>query len=310
MMTESMSDPMPEPKSENSMYQSHPELSHNERLAQEIRRGVSHALAEDLGYLPLQQGDITASLIPISHQATATIITREDCVVCGVAWVDEVFQQLSDQVVIQWHVKDGDAVNSNTVLCEISGPARMLLTGERTALNFLQTLSGTATTTAQYVALLGDSKTKLLDTRKTLPGLRLAQKYAVSCGGGKNHRIGLYDAFLIKENHIMAAGGIAQAIAKAHQIAPGKPVEVEVETWDELNQALEAGADIVMLDNFSQQQMIDAVKHVAGRCKLEASGNITIENLREVATTGVDYISMGVLTKDVRAVDLSMRFNA
>ena len=211
MMIKSMSEPM----SEKSMYQSHPELSHNERLAQEIRRGVSHALAEDLGYLPLQQGDITASLIPTEQQATATIISREDCVICGVAWVDEVFQQLSDQVVIQWHVKDGDTVSSNAILCEISGPARMLLTGERTALNFLQTLSGTATTTAQYVALLGGSNTKLLDTRKTLPGLRLAQKYAVSCGGGKNHRIGLYDAFLIKENHIAAAGSIKAAVTTA-----------------------------------------------------------------------------------------------
>lgn len=181
---------------------------------------------------------------------------------------------------------------------------------ERPALNFIQTLSAVATKTANYVQQLEGLNTKLLDTRKTLPGLRIAQKYAVAVGGGQNHRLGLFDAFLIKENHIMAAGGIAQAISKAHDIAPGKPVEVEVETWDELNQALEAGADIVMLDNFSQQQMIDAVKHVAGRCKLEASGNITIENLREVATTGVDYISMGVLTKDVRAVDLSMRFNA
>lgn len=169
---------------------------------------------------------------------------------------------------------------------------------------------GCCNKTAEYVQHLEGLNTKLLDTRKTLPGLRIAQKYAVTVGGGQNHRLGLFDAFLIKENHIMAAGGIAQAIAKAHQIAPGKPVEVEVETWDELNQALEAGADIVMLDNFSQQQMTDAVKHVAGRCKLEASGNITIENLREVATTGVDYISMGVLTKDVKAVDLSMRFNA
>ena len=267
-------------------------------------------MAEDLGYLPLLQGDITASLIPEQQQAIATIITREDCVICGVDWVEEVFQQLSEQVVLQWHVKDGDEVKANTLLVEISGPARILLTGERTALNFLQTLSGTATTTARYVALLAGSKTRLLDTRKTLPGMRLAQKYAVSCGGGKNHRMGLYDAFLIKENHIMAAGGIAQAIAKAHQIAPNKPVEVEVETWDELNQAIEAHADIVMLDNFSQQQMIDAVKHVAGRCKLEASGNITLDNLCEVASTGVDYISMGVLTKDVQAIDLSMRFNA
>jgi len=314
MMTKSMSElmpePMPESMSEKSIYQSHPELSQNERLAQEIRRGVSHALAEDLGYLPLQQGDITASLIPMSQQATATIITREDCVVCGVAWVDEVFQQLSEQVVIQWHVKDGDAVSSNTVLCEITGPARMLLTGERTALNFLQTLSGTATTTAQYVALLGDSKTKLLDTRKTLPGLRLAQKYAVSCGGGKNHRIGLYDAFLIKENHIAAAGSINAAVATARQNFPGKPVEVEVEDLTELQQALQAGADIIMLDNFYIADIQQAVVINKGQAKLEVSGNITSEALKSLSSTGVDYISSGALTKNVRAIDLSMRLHS
>ncbi len=224
--------------------------------------------------------------------------------------MNEVYQQLDSSVVLDWQVQDGSRVQANDVLFTIRGKARSILTGERTALNFLQTLSATATATASYVDLIAHTRCKVLDTRKTLPGLRIAQKYAVAVGGGQNHRLGLFDAFLIKENHIMAAGGIAQAIRKAHEIAPGKPVEVEVETWDELDQALEAGADIVMLDNFSQQQMIDAVKHVAGRCKLEASGNITIENLREVATTGVDYISMGVLTKDVRAVDLSMRFNA
>jgi nicotinate-nucleotide pyrophosphorylase (carboxylating) len=286
------------------------ELSHNERLAQEVRRGVSHALAEDLGYLPLQQGDITASLIPTEQQATATIITREDCVVCGVAWVDEVFQQLSEQVVIQWHVKDGDAVGSNTVLCEISGPARMLLTGERTALNFLQTLSGTATTTAQYVALLGDSETKLLDTRKTLPGLRLAQKYAVSCGGGKNHRMGLYDAFLIKENHIAAAGSIQAAVTSARQNFPGKIVEVEVEDLTELQQALDAGADIIMLDNFFIADIQQAVAMNQGQAKLEVSGNITSDALKALSSTGVDYISSGALTKNVRAIDLSMRLRS
>ena len=310
MMIESMSERMSDPTQEKSMYQNEPALSHNERLAQEIRRGVSHALAEDLGYLPLQQGDITASLIPTSQQATATIITREDCVVCGVAWVDEVFQQLSEQVVIQWHVKDGDVVSSNTVLCEISGPARMLLTGERTALNFLQTLSGTATTTAQYVALLGDSKTKLLDTRKTLPGLRLAQKYAVSCGGGKNHRIGLYDAFLIKENHIAAAGSINAAVATARQNFPGKPVEVEVEDLTELQQALQAGADIIMLDNFYIADIQQAVAMNQGQAKLEVSGNITSEALKALSSTGVDYISSGALTKNVKAIDLSMRLRS
>ncbi len=274
---------------------------------QEIRRGVSHALAEDLGYLPIAQGDITASLIPAEQQATATIITREDCVVCGTDWVDEVFAQLSDQVVIQWFVKDAEAVKANTILCEISGPARILLTGERTALNFLQTLSGTATTTAQYVALLAGSNTRLLDTRKTLPGMRLAQKYAVSCGGGKNHRIGLYDAFLIKENHIAAAGGIASAVCVARQNFPGKPVEVEVEDLTELEQALVAGADIIMLDNFHIADIIQAVSLNQGKAKLEVSGNVTAESLRALAATNVDYISSGALTKHIQAIDLSMR---
>ncbi len=274
---------------------------------QEIRRGVSHALAEDLGYLPIQQGDITASLIPPEQQATATVITREDCVVCGTAWVDEVFAQLSDQAVIQWFVQDGDKVTANTVLCEISGPARILLTGERTALNFLQTLSGTATTTARYVALLNGSKTRLLDTRKTLPGMRLAQKYAVSCGGGKNHRIGLYDAFLIKENHIAAAGSIANAVQTARQNFPGKTVEVEVEDLTELEQALAAGADIIMLDNFHIADIMQAVALNQGRAKLEVSGNVTADSLKALASTNVDYISSGALTKNVQAIDLSMR---
>jgi len=283
------------------------ESTEQERLIHEIRRGVSHALAEDLGYLPIAQGDITASLIPSSQQATATVITREDCVVCGTAWVDEVFAQLSDQVVINWLVSDSDAVIANTVLCEISGPAAILLTGERTALNFLQTLSGTATTTARYVALLAGSKTRLLDTRKTLPGMRLAQKYAVACGGGKNHRMGLYDAFLIKENHIAAAGGIGKAVATARQNFPGKPVEVEVENLDELKQALTAGADIIMLDNFATPEIRQAVLLNQGRAKLEVSGNITSERLGELAATGVDFISSGALTKHVQAIDLSMR---
>ncbi len=282
-------------------------LSQQERLQQEIRRGVSHALAEDLGYLPLLQGDITASLIPEQQQAIATIITREDCVICGVDWVEEVFQQLSEQVVLQWHVKDGDEVKANTLLVEISGPARILLTGERTALNFLQTLSGTATTTARYVALLAGSKTRLLDTRKTLPGMRLAQKYAVSCGGGKNHRMGLYDAFLIKENHIAAAGGITAAVLAARQNFPGKPVEVEVEDLTELEQALSAQADIIMLDNFHIADIQQAVQLNQGRAKLEVSGNITSEALKALSSTGVDFISSGALTKNVQAIDLSMR---
>lgn len=286
------------------------ESTEQERLIHEIRRGVSHALAEDLGYLPIAQGDITASLIPSSQQATATVITREDCVVCGTAWVDEVFAQLSDQVVINWLVSDSDAVIANTVLCEISGPAAILLTGERTALNFLQTLSGTATTTARYVALLAGSKTRLLDTRKTLPGMRLAQKYAVACGGGKNHRMGLYDAFLIKENHIAAAGGIGKAVATARQNFPGKPVEVEVEDLTELEQALSAGADIIMLDNFPLADINRAVAINQGRAKLEVSGNVTAEALRTLAATNVDYISSGALTKHVQAIDLSMRLRA
>ncbi|NNP74016.1 nicotinate-nucleotide diphosphorylase (carboxylating) [Acinetobacter defluvii] len=274
-------------------------------LEQSILINIQQALQEDIG-----EGDLTALLTPEDEQATATIITREDMILAGQPWVNALLKAYDPTIQITWLKNDGDLVKANETIYKLAGSARSLLTVERPALNFVQTLSAVATKTANYVKQLEGLNTKLLDTRKTLPGLRIAQKYAVAIGGGQNHRLGLFDAFLIKENHIMAAGGIAQAIAKAHQIAPSKPVEVEVETWDELNQALEAKADIVMLDNFSQQQMIDAVKHVAGRCKLEASGNITIENLREVASTGVDYISMGVLTKDVKAVDLSMRFNA
>ena len=274
-------------------------------LEQSIQINIQQALQEDIG-----DGDITALLTPEDEQATATIITREDMVLAGQPWVNALIQAYDPNVKIEWLKKEGEQVQANEAFLKLAGSARSLLTVERPALNFVQTLSAVATKVAHYVKELEGLQTKLLDTRKTIPGLRIAQKYAVTVGGGQNHRLGLFDAFLIKENHIMAAGGIPQAIAKAHEIAPGKPVEVEVETWDELNQALEAGADIVMLDNFSQQQMIDAVKHVAGRCKLEASGNITLANLREVASTGVDYISMGALTKDVKAVDLSMRFNA
>ncbi|RKG30089.1 carboxylating nicotinate-nucleotide diphosphorylase [Acinetobacter tianfuensis] len=274
-------------------------------LEQSIQINIQQALQEDIG-----EGDITALLTPEDEQATAAIISREDMILAGQPWVNALITAYDPTVEVIWLKNDGDRVAANETFLKLAGSARSLLTVERPALNFVQTLSAVATKTAAYVKQLEGLHTKLLDTRKTLPGLRIAQKYAVAVGGGQNHRLGLFDAFLIKENHIMAAGGITQAIAKAHSIAPGKPVEVEVETWDELNQALEAKADIVMLDNFSQQQMIDAVKHAAGRCKLEASGNITIANLREVATTGVDYISMGVLTKDVTAVDLSMRFNA
>ena len=273
-------------------------------LEQSIQINIQQALQEDIG-----DGDITALLTPEDEQATATIISREEMILAGQPWVNALIQAFDASVQVTWLKQDGDQVLANEAFLKLAGSARSLLTVERPALNFIQTLSAVATKTADYVKQLDGLNTKLLDTRKTIPGLRIAQKYAVTVGGGQNHRLGLFDAFLIKENHIMAAGGIAEAIAKAHQIAPSKPVEVEVETWDELNQALEAQADIVMLDNFSQQQMIDAVQHVAGRCKLEASGNITIDNLRQVASTGVDYISMGVLTKDVKAIDLSMRFN-
>jgi nicotinate-nucleotide pyrophosphorylase (carboxylating) len=278
-------------------------------LQQEIIRAVSNALAEDLGFLPLAEGDITASLIPTAQQASATIITREDCVVCGTAFADEVFRQLGNEVQISWQVKDGDKVPANSQLCRLTGPARILLSGERTALNFLQLLSATATTTAHYVQFLHGSTTRLLDTRKTLPGLRFAQKYAVTTGGGKNHRIGLFDAFLIKENHIAAAGSIANAVATARQNFPGKPVEVETENLAELQQALNAGADIIMLDNFSLADIKQAVALNAGKAKLEVSGNITSERLSELAATGVDYISSGALTKHVQAIDLSMRLN-
>uniref|UniRef100_A0A486XLJ8 Probable nicotinate-nucleotide pyrophosphorylase [carboxylating] n=1 Tax=Rheinheimera sp. BAL341 TaxID=1708203 RepID=A0A486XLJ8_9GAMM len=283
--------------------------AHNTLLQQELHRAVAAALAEDLGFLPVSEGDITASLIPAAQQASATIITREECVVCGTAFADEVFRQLGGEVQLNWQVKDGDNVSANAVLCQLTGPARMLLTGERTALNFLQLLSATATTTAYYVQFLAGTNTRLLDTRKTLPGLRFAQKYAVTVGGGKNHRIGLYDAFLIKENHIAAAGSIAKAVASARQNFPGKPVEVETENLQELAQALAAGADIIMLDNFSLADIKQAVQLNNGKAKLEVSGNITSERLSELAATGVDYISSGALTKHVQAIDLSMRLS-
>ncbi|RYY77890.1 MAG: carboxylating nicotinate-nucleotide diphosphorylase [Moraxellaceae bacterium] len=274
----------------------------SELLACAISHNINQALNEDIG-----TGDITAQLIPEQEQAQAVVITREAMVLAGQPWVDALFAELDPTVKLNWLHAEGTLLKANDAFLELSGNARSLLTGERPALNFIQTLSAVATKVARYVALLDGLNTKLLDTRKTLPGLRIAQKYAVAIGGGQNHRIGLFDAFLIKENHIMAAGNIANAIREAHKIAPGKPVEVEVESFEELDQALQAGADIVMLDNFSNQQMIDAVKHVAGRCKLEASGNIDMHNLRDVAETGVDYISMGALTKDVKAIDLSMR---
>ncbi|MCP8463836.1 carboxylating nicotinate-nucleotide diphosphorylase [Pseudomonas sp. ZM23] len=271
-------------------------------LSGEIQANVRAALAEDVG-----SGDITAQLIPAERDASARIITRENATIAGSAWVDEVFRQVDPRVRVTWQVKDGDRVEADQTLFTLEGPARALLTGERSALNFLQLLSGTATRARHYADLVGGTGVKLLDTRKTLPGLRLAQKYAITCGGCHNHRIGLYDAFLIKENHIAACGGIAEAIAAAHRIAPGKPVEVEVEDLAELRQALEARADIIMLDELSLDDMRTAVALTAGRAKLEASGGITETTLRTIAETGVDYISIGTLTKDVKALDLSMR---
>lgn len=273
-------------------------------LEKAILSNVQHALQEDIG-----PGDITAQLIPESQGASATVITREEMIVCGIKWVNEVFNQLSTELILDWHVEDGDLVPKNSILFTITGPARAILTGERAALNFLQTLSATATRSRQYADLVSHTDVKILDTRKTLPGLRLAQKYAVECGGCFNHRLGLYDAFLIKENHIMACGNITQAIQQARNIAPSKPVEVEVENMQEFKEALNAKADIVMLDNFSIDMLKEAVKLNNKQAKLEASGNINSKTLAPIAETGVDFISIGALTKDCKAVDLSMRVN-
>ena len=269
-----------------------------------IAKLVTQALAEDVG-----DGDVTAQLIGADLQASGNIITREDGILCGTAFALEAFQQIDPSCHVEWHSQDGDAVIAGNPLCTLSGPARALLTGERTALNFLQLLSGTATTAGHYAARVAHTSVKLLDTRKTLPGLRLAQKYAVTCGGCHNHRIGLFDAFLIKENHIAAAGGIAEAVAAARKVAPDKPVEVEVENENELYEALTAGADRIMLDNFTLAALRDAVAHTGGRAELEASGNVTGETLVAIAETGVDFISIGALTKHAKALDLSMRID-
>ncbi|KPY84997.1 nicotinate-nucleotide pyrophosphorylase [carboxylating] [Pseudomonas syringae] len=273
-------------------------------LSAEIEANVRRALLEDVG-----SGDITAQLIPAERLAKATIISRDAAVIAGTAWVDAVFRQLDPRVAVHWQVVDGERVSPDQALFHLEGPARSLLTGERSALNFLQMLSGVATRAKYFADIVAGTQVKLLDTRKTLPGLRMAQKYAVTCGGCHNHRIGLYDAFLIKENHIAACGGIAQAVTAAHRIAPGKPVEVEVESLGELKQALDAGADIVMLDELSLDDMREAVRLTAGRALLEASGGINDDTLRVIADTGVDYISIGAMTKDVKAVDLSMRLS-
>lgn len=273
-------------------------------LTAEIEANVRRALLEDIG-----SGDITAQLIPAERLAKATIITREACVVAGTAWVDAVFRQLDPRVAVHWQVVDGDRAQPSQPLFHLEGPARALLSGERSALNFLQMLSGVATRARTLADLVQGTHVQLLDTRKTLPGLRLAQKYAVTCGGCYNHRIGLYDAFLIKENHIAACGGVAEAVQAAHRIAPGKPVEIEVESLEELHQALSAGADIIMLDELTLDEMKEAVGITAGKAKLEASGGVSETTLRAIAETGVDYISIGSMTKDVRAVDLSMRLS-
>lgn len=278
-------------------------MQFSDALQRDITATVRFALAEDIG-----SGDITAQLIPANHTATARIITRETAVICGVNWVNEVFQQIDNSVTVTWHVTDGDSVAADSVLFELTGPARSLLTGERTALNFLQLLSGTATICKHYSDLVAHTNVRLLDTRKTIPGLRTAQKFAVTCGGCHNHRIGLYDAFLIKENHIAACGGIAAAIAAARDIAPLKPVEVEVENLNELDIALQGDADIIMLDNFSLDDMREGVAITDGRAKLEASGNVSTQTLAAIAETGVDFISIGALTKHAQAIDLSMRF--
>lgn len=289
-------------------------------LTNDISKTITWALCEDLGVNTYDElatsSDITAELIPAENQAVANIISRDECIICGVAWVNEVFKQLDNiyntDTKITWFVNDGQHVKANTTLFELSGRARILLTGERTALNFLQSLSGTATVTSTYVKHLEGTSTKLLDTRKTIPGLRSAQKYAVTCGGGVNHRIGLFDAFLIKENHIAACGGIEKAIQTARVNHSDKTVEVEVENIDELTQALNAGSDIIMLDNFTTDMIEQAVKLSAeisaGKTKLEVSGNMTLSTLKDYAKSGVDFISVGALTKHVKAVDLSMRF--
>ncbi|MFA7605289.1 MAG: carboxylating nicotinate-nucleotide diphosphorylase [Rhodocyclaceae bacterium] len=274
-----------------------------EALRIEIQRGVAAALAEDVG-----SGDLTAQLISTDTDARGRVITREPAVVCGTAWFEATFAALDPDAAVIWHVRDGEAVEAGQILCDIEAPARILLTAERTALNFLQLLSGTATVTRRFVDAVAGTGAHIVDTRKTLPGLRLAQKYAVSVGGGTNHRIGLYDGILIKENHIIAAGGIAPVLQKAREIAPPNAfIEIEVENLAQLREALDAGARMVLLDNMDLDTMREAVSINQGRAELEASGGVSLERVRAIAETGVDRISIGTLTKDVRALDLSLR---
>ena len=280
-------------------------LTDDER--QTIGPTVAAALAEDVG-----GGDLTAALIDEDEVAGASIIARESLVLAGHPWAGEVFRQVDERIQVDWYVEDGQRAEANDVICKLVGPARSLLTGERTALNFLQTLSGTATSTAAYVAAIAGTAAKVLDTRKTLPGLRQAQKYAVRCGGGENHRSGLYDAILIKENHVKTAGSVTEALRRARAASSEVMIEVEVESLDELREALDAGAERILLDNFSLDDMREAVALNAGygyvAAELEASGNVSLETIREIAETGVDYISTGAITKNVRAIDLSMLF--
>ena len=274
------------------------------KLPDDITETVQRALAEDVG-----PGDLTAALIPAGTQSEAQVVTRAAAVLCGTAWFDEVFRQVDMRVNVTWNVRNGDTIRPEQILCSLRGPARALLTGERSALNFLQLLSGTATMTRKYVDAVRGTRAVILDTRKTIPGLRRAQKYAVTCGGGQNHRLGLYDAILIKENHIAAAGSIAAALRAAKASAlKGVTVEIEVEDLDQLREALEAGAERILLDNFSVEELKEAVLEASGRAKLEASGGINLDNIRTIAETGVDFISIGDITKNVGAVDLSMRF--
>lgn len=274
----------------------------DDALKAAIVADVRRALAEDIG-----TGDVTAALLPANSSSAATVITREDAVLCGSAWFDAVFAQLDPVVRVSWLAQDGDVIQAGQALCRLYGPTRALLSGERCALNFLQTLSATATATRRYVTAVAGTGAQILDTRKTIPGLRAAQKYAVRCGGGRNHRIGLYDAILIKENHIAAAGSIEHAVNSARELHPALSIEVEVENLDELQQALVARADTVLLDNFSLDDLAKAVTLNAGRAKLEASGGVALDSVRAIAATGVDFISIGALTKHIQAIDLSLR---
>ncbi len=273
------------------------------KLPNNIQEQVKLALQEDIG-----SGDVTADLIPADNQSNATVVCRDNAILCGVAWFDEVFKQIDSNVKVKWNYKDGDSVAANSNICTLSGNARAILSGERAALNFVQSLSATSTLTNKFVSKINNTKTKILDTRKTIPNMRDAQKYAVLCGGGKNHRIGLYDMVLIKENHIMAAGSITAAVQQAKKLHPTIKVEVEAETMEEFREASNAGADIVMLDNFELSDMCDAVRENNNKVILEASGGVNIDTVTAIANTGVDFISVGEITKNIKAVDLSMRF--